>query len=143
MDWKLKLNWKLIRDEASNFDLDPLLVAAIIGQESKGDPYAIRYEAKYRYRKEPFKWAKLNGISEETENLLQSCSIGLMQVMGCKARELGHSGSLLELVEPDISIELGCTYLRNLYQKYTTVGDIISAYNGGSAQFETSGKYTT
>ncbi|UOF83057.1 hypothetical protein [Caudoviricetes sp.] len=141
MDWKLKLNWKLIRDEASEYDLDPFLVAAIIGQESKGDTYAIRYEAHFRYRKEPYRYARLNNISEETENLLQSCSIGLMQVMGCRARELGHKGSLLELVEPEVGIEYGCTNLQHLYLKFDKGTDVVAAYNAGSPLFEPSGKY--
>lgn len=141
VDWKIKMPWQLIRDEASVYDLDPNLVASIIQTESRGDTYAMRYERDFRFRKEPHKFARINNITEETENLLQSCSFGLMQVMGCVARELGLAKPLVTLFEPDVGIEYGCKKLHELSLKYNEIDDIIASYNSGSVLHKANGEY--
>lgn len=130
--WREKIPWEIVRSNAKDYLIDPDLVAAIIWQESKANPLAIRYEPNFRFRKEPYKYARFNGITEATENLLQSCSFGMMQVMGCVVRELGHQHSLLELTEAEVGIKYGCKVLSNLLEKYKTFEEVISSYNQGS-----------
>ncbi len=141
MHWKEKVPWEIVNKWSVKFEIDPLLICSIIKVESDCNTYAIRYEKDFRYRKEPYRFARLNNFSEDTENILQACSIGLMQVMGCVARELGHTRSLLELVEPEIGIEFGCKRLNKSFLKYDLLGDIIASYNAGSVLFESNGKY--
>lgn len=135
------LPWAIIETEARAFQLHPNLVAAIVWVESKGDPNAIRYEPTFRYRLTPFKFAKECNITEETENLLQSCSLGAMQVMGCVARELGHAGSLCLLFDPRIGIHFGCKKLSQLMRKFELPEEAISAYNAGSLLFDKYGNF--
>lgn len=132
MDWKEKIPWGFVHAEAERSNLDPNLLAAIIKVESNADTFAIRYEPNFPYRTEPSRWAKINRISLETEMMLQGCSIGLMQVMGCKARELGHIRSLLMLTDEEIGIEYGAKTLKILFKKYGDIHDVIAAYNAGS-----------
>ena len=141
MGWQDKIPWTIIRDEAGRVDIDPKLVAAIIAVESGGDPYSMRYEPNFRFRLMPYKFAKINGITEETENILQSSSFGLMQIMGTVCRELGFQKSLLMLVEPDLNIELGCKKLSQLFLKHQDTSDVIASYNAGSVRFEKDGSY--
>ena len=112
--------------------LDVSLVLAIIDIESSFNPFKIRYEHKFRFRFRVLEFAKGCGVSPTTESILQSCSWGLMQVMGCVARELGFSGILTELVDVEKNVNLGCAKLSQLDKKYSNLDDIIAAYNAGS-----------
>ena len=112
--------------------LDVNLVLAIIDIESSFNPFKIRYEQKFRFRFHVVEFAKGCGVSPTTESILQSCSWGLMQVMGCVARELGFSGILTELVDVEKNVNLGCTKLSQLDKKYSNLDDIIASYNAGS-----------
>lgn len=107
---------------------------AIIETESNFKPMAIRYEENWKYLYMGEIHAKMNGISYSTEKTLQKFSWGLMQVMGTVLRELGFSGSFLEMVDPALSIEYGCRKLKELLDKHATRDDAIAAYNAGSAK---------
>lgn len=141
LDWKDKVPWDLVSDAATEYGLDPNLIGAIIGNESGGNCYAIRYEPQYRFRKEPYKFARYNGITEATEDILQQCSFGLMQVMGEKAREMGHTRNLLELTEPETGIEYGCKFLYHLSQRMNKLEEVISSYNAGSIKVDKKGEF--
>lgn len=131
---KERLDWKQIQDEAKFYDLNPLLVAAIIAQESGGDNYAVRVEPNYKYTLPADDFAKLNGQTKTTEICMQKCSFGLMQVMGATARGLGFTGSLLELVDPEVNLEYGCKLLRKLSDRYPELSAVISSYNKGNSK---------
>lgn len=141
MEWTLAIPWSVVREEAEINRLDPNLIAAIISVESSGDTYQIRYEIKFTLRNNPDKFARMNNITEETENLLQSCSIGLMQVLGCTARDLGFSKNLLQLTDEELGIEYGCKYLAKLFLKYSSLDDIISSYRHGHVSKNSKGDY--
>ena len=72
--------------------------------ESGADPHAIRYEPGWKYLYNTDKFAKKCRITEATESVLQSCSLGLMQDMGTVARELGHTENLVTLFYPQTGI---------------------------------------
>ncbi|MDP3980613.1 MAG: lytic transglycosylase domain-containing protein [Chlamydiota bacterium] len=93
---------------AAQYDLDPLLVAAVISAESS---------------------FKANALSV-------SDARGLMQIMPSTsvdiAEDLGFSSfEISQLYEADINIEFGCYYLRKLYQIYQDTTLSLIAYNAG------------
>ena len=114
--------------------LPPLLVLAIIDQESSWDTHACRYEPKFKY---------LSGDDlSPTEEAMQKFSWGLMQVMGGTARWLGCLEKYLSvLTDPAYGLLYGCKYLKYHMNKYNGNEFMaIAAYNAGSARtVETSG----
>lgn len=135
---------------ASEFDLPPQLVAAIVIVESSGNPAAWRVEPFYRwlwnprsntpYRSShtglnpPDDFVGTPGHSKATAWVGQKTSWGLMQIMGAVARELGFKGWFPELCQIDKGIEYGCRHLHNLTRfkgRYGWEG-VIAAYNAGT-----------
>lgn len=127
--------------------VDAALVLAIILQESKGHPFASRYEPAF------YSWlsARITGKdlapfvklqSKNTEMTSRSTSYGLMQIMGQTARECGFMGTFLtELCDPETNIYYALSYLEKLAGRYTELNDIIAAYNAGSAKRNNYGNY--
>jgi len=112
--YPLKYN-NLIVKYAKEYKLDPYLVSAIINVESRYDPMA-----------ESYKNAK-----------------GLMQITPPTALWAAEKAGIKNfreqmLFDPEININLGCWYLRNLEQEFETLEHdkgivlILAAYNGGS-----------
>lgn len=107
----------LINAFSVKYSLRPDVVAALIFQESKGYPFAIREEIGSgfynRYVKDPLLGFVPKRITKQTEKYLRAFSFGLCQIMGQVARERGFAGeSLGQLFDPAINIELGCKILR-------------------------------
>jgi len=132
---------RLAREAATKYGLDPALVCALCEVESGWNPWAVRYEARYKWlvgfqcEYLPLsKWVydtghniwyslpdilkQFNSIFIEdraaiqTELLHQQTSVGLMQIMGATARERGYRGWLTELCDPAVNLEWGCRHLR-------------------------------
>ncbi|HXQ22619.1 MAG TPA: transglycosylase SLT domain-containing protein [Candidatus Acidoferrales bacterium] len=105
--------WTIVTREARANGIDPLLVVALMRQESLFDPEA-RSSAD---------------------------AIGLMQLLPVTARRVatpndGHV-DVADLVEPDFNIELGVRYLAGLLSRFH--GDVlkaVAAYNGGETAVE-------
>jgi len=125
----------VINDTALKYDLDPLLVHAIIQVESAYDPLAFRYESHIK----PVSH-KCKGQTAATERVLQKSSIGLMQVLGKTARGLGFTEKLGQLTLPAINVDLGCKLLRELFDRYSNLHEVISSYNQGSPRRLDSGE---
>jgi soluble lytic murein transglycosylase-like protein len=140
-DWALRLNWNLIVEISKRYQIDPCLTAAIIWTESKNDTWAMRYEHAYKYTLEIENFAKMNGITGITEEKNQKTSWGLMQVMGGVARELGMTDQLNKLCKANVGINFGCKKLRELFNKYSILNDVVAAYNAGSPRKDRDGKY--
>lgn len=132
----------LIDLAAKRQGLDPRLIAAIIEVESGGQSYACRFEPGYPFLFEPTVMAKTSGTTLSTEQMLQRCSWGLMQVMGATARELGLRAPLPSLTDPAAGIEFGCLYFKAQLARYSgKTLDAIAAYNAGSVVVRTDGIY--
>jgi|GEM_PF-2033083 len=121
----------LARLVAARHGLAPELVCAVCEQESAWQIYAIRPEEGFFHKYiHPANVAK-----PTTEELLESWSYGLMQVMGKVARERGFKGRYLtELFEPATNLEIGCKHLA--VKLAVANGDVHSAlqrWNGGGA----------
>lgn len=136
--------WKGVAEPICETERVPLdLVLAIITHESKGDQWASRFEPMWpeRWMWYPREMAEKANISLDTERTLQKTSFGLMQVMGAVAREFGHKGNLMMLIQPEISITYGCKKLHWLMERYHGETDVISAYNQGKPMKTPGGLY--
>jgi soluble lytic murein transglycosylase-like protein len=120
-----------IHSGAVNYGVDQLVIRSIITQESKGDPYAFRYEPNWNYLVKPLYYAGLLKITETTEVQAQKMSWGLGQIMGSVARECGHYGPMGQLFDPEINIRLVCVLVKKLMKQAKTIDAIFASYNGG------------
>lgn len=122
--------------------IDPILVEAIVWQESNYNPYAVRFEKEYyenNSRNETIKCLKKYNphlsilCSVHTERMSWATSWGLMQVLGETARRLGFIGAFMAgLCDPSEGIEWGIRYLQKQITRYDSdVIKAISAYNAG------------
>ena len=130
--WAKYLPWNLIMSNAEKSGVDPILVAAIVGSESKGKGWKCRFEKNYEWLFNPKRYVnELN--SEDTEIILQKISWGPMQIMGAVAREAGYMSDLSELSKPSVGIKWGCDFLRRLCDAYgkSNMCDIVAIWNGG------------
>ena len=126
---------------SAEHSVSPELIFAFIKKESAFNVLAMRFEQNWKYLFDIETFAKLNKVSFNTEKSLQSHSWGLMQVMGTVARELGHRGSLLELLIPDVNLKYGILKYKQLLKKYHTEECAISAYNQGNARRLPDGRF--
>ena len=132
---------------STKYGLDPFLVTAICSVESSFDPEALRYEPKFQ-RKYIDLHPLYSHLEDKTRYMLAS-SLGLMQVMGVVAHELGLPiDRLNEMFYPEMGLDYGCKKLKSLFDRYrastlidkTLILNVISAYNAGTVRWK-NGKY--
>jgi len=122
----------LVTKEALRLKLDPILMCAMVEQESGWDIWSIRFEPKFfsKYVAGQFTSGKIT----VTEAYSRSFSYGLLQVMGQTAREAGFDGTYLtELCDPQTNAGIGCYVFSGKLVK--TKGDVTKAlllWNGGA-----------
>lgn len=144
----------LIRVSATRSGVEAALVAALMLQESGGNPWAVRAEPGYRWvwdvrRHQAFRTLTAQeatsptppqdfygpmGASRATEWTSQRMSWGLLQVMGAVAREHGFKGPFLSsLLDPGEGLTYGCALLAALGHRWGAQGlqAVVSAYNAG------------
>lgn len=138
---ELKPFENIIIRNADKVSLDPLLIGAIIMQESAGHIWTARHEPNVKYSYMPQTYSKALNISLDTELAFQKTSWGLMQLMGFKAREIGFDAFLPQLLLPSVNIEYGCKAMSLFCNKYPKLNDAIASYNAGSPRYLASGKY--
>lgn len=127
--------WPQIQAAAAKYTLDPILVEAVVVQESGGNCDAFRFEKDF--------WNRLMKPKPEFKGLnprRYSSSYGLMQVMWAIAVERGWSKDLPPelLFVPETSLDYGCRQLRYLMDRMTTafpntatLTATLASYNGG------------
>lgn len=134
----LRFHWPAIQAAAKAHELDPLLVAAVVLQESAANTDAFRHERLFwnRYLKRLPEWASLNPRRV-------SSSYGLMQVMFPVAQERGLAKTVPpeRLFEPEVGLEFGCRHLRYMMDKIDAqypqipgqarLRAALASYNGG------------
>lgn len=121
----------LARKIAAAHHLDAEVICGQIERESTWNRWAIRYEDGF-YTKYIEKMIASHQLADPTEERARAFSWGLMQVMGEVAREMGYTGPLAQLCDPETGIEVGC---RALAHKIATnegsISAALQAYNGG------------
>lgn len=95
---------KIVSRECRLKKLKEEVIEAIIQVESGWKDKIARYEKRFVYTHKVDFFAKIHKITPETENMFQKCSWGLMQIMGGTARDLGFSGWIPDLWEPEHNI---------------------------------------
>lgn len=128
-------NSKAFKDMCARFGVSETLVAALVTVESNWNPLAWRYEPAFTFAFKAKEFATRHGISLSTEAAGQRVSYGMLQVMGCTARELGFVDTFPQMfVDPMCGLEYGIRYLVTRMDRYSNVEDAIAAYNAGSAR---------
>lgn len=125
------------------------LALSIIEQESGGSNLCFRHEPKVLkdYELKVFVvesakfYAKKTGDSFASEMILRASSLGLMQVLGQKAREYGFEKPLIQVCDPENGLRLGLRILSDLLKKYANETDVIASYNAGSPLMKSTGFY--
>lgn len=121
----------LAKQKAREHGLDPLLVCAIVEQESDWNPWAIRFEPGFfaKYVAPLYTQSKVSA----TEAYARAFSWGLMQLMGQSARERGFANTFLpSLLDPATNLDWGCQHFT--FKISQAGGDIRKAlllWNGG------------
>lgn len=136
LDFSRAADRAFVAAAANAAGLEPVLVAALILQESGGNSRAIRHEPEYRWL-----WpgggpvTPPPGVSLATEVAQQRTSWGLMQVMGAVAREYGCREPFLTALidDPALGLRFGCLHLAVLFARFPGAGreGAVSAYNAG------------
>jgi hypothetical protein len=142
----------LCKVSGPKYGITPALLAALAWKESSFYTYAFNPEPRYRYfvnvrTGTPFRKVTDAEVASkfppkdfptlwgdpDAEWWLQQASVGLGQVMGAVARELGNRAkSLLELEKPDVNLDLAARHLSKQIARFGTAADGLSAYNAGS-----------
>lgn len=131
----------IVEAKAGEHGLNPALVWAICIKESSLDQWAVRYEPDWRWLLNPIKWAKRVSITSKTERIAQSCSWGLMQIMGTVARERGLEDDIPCLLDPETGVEFGCRHLVYLLNRYEDALSALAAYNAGNPKSKVGAQY--
>lgn len=131
----------VLKEECTRLQISIDTLDAIIHVESSWNPWAVRYERQYAYLLTPEEFAKSSRITLETEAVLQRCSWGLCQLMGGTARDLGYTGMLTCLLDPEVNILYGAHLFARIAGHYVHQDDQIAAYNAGSVKRKADGRY--
>ncbi len=104
---------QILRVHASNHDLDPALVAAVVYVESRFDPSAQS----------------------------EAGAIGLMQLLpdtaeGIALRTGGSNFVVADLRDPDINVRYGTWYLDHLLERYGDMTLALAAYHAGQGNVD-------
>ena len=115
--------WNTIQAESAKNNLDPYLVASLIRQESEFDATAISYANAY----------------------------GLMQLLPTVGRAMARQEGFahfqtFQLLDPNMNIQLGTRYLRQMLDKFGGVQEYaLAAYNAGDnrvTEWQAAGPYS-
>lgn len=140
--------WPQIEYYAKHLDLEVPLIAATIAVESLGNTFAYRYEPNYKWlygSDDTKEFARIGGMTVETNLVCQKSSYGLMQVMGGVFYEYqGHQfeKTPLTMLLPEVGLKYGCIHLKAKQQKYgEDAAHTYAAYNAGSVQKTSGGMF--
>lgn len=140
--WYYRLDWDMIHAKSEKYGISPELIAAVIMTESSCNPEAVREEKHWKYYYKVSENAKRMGCPVDQEEYFQRISWGLMQVMGSVARELGYTGPLSALSDPDTGADLGCQKLAEVLSRYKDQNAAIASYNASAPRrIAETGKY--
>jgi len=118
----------LIRRISAKLKVDHIVIHAIAIKESSLRPFAVRVETKLP----SYKWYRdaINKVGLDPNNLWNTASYGLLQVLFATALDYIKLKSPFELLVPEVGLRAGILHFKKLSQKYS-FEDALSAYNYG------------
>lgn len=134
----------LAKKFAAVHKLNPVLVCAVVEQESKWNPWVNRYEPAFetnpKYKDKIIAGAQVfvhsvtYEVSLPTEIKNRCDSWGLLQLLGQTAREFGAKCPLPQLSDPEYGLDWGCTVLAKKINVMASgnVAAGLEHYNGGA-----------
>lgn len=124
--------------------VDPEILSSIIYVESGGKVYAHRYEDEFYYKYiRPLTRDTLSGYvparipTLDTEKRDRAYSYGLCQILGETARSILHvtHDDLWEILDPELNVLLGATYIATLLEQYAWIEDVNARYVAAVARY--------
>lgn len=135
--WVFKLPWREIYEASEKWNLDPVLVGAVVQVESNANRFAERQEPNYKWTFSIREYAERLGFDYHTTEKAQGRSFGLMQIMYATALERGFEGYPGELFEVETNLEYGCKHLKLMATKAGSDPEkLYAVYNGGLGVLE-------
>ena len=121
----------LIAQRASDFGVPASLLAALVTQESGGNANAERFEAAWVsiLQGQAPAWDAALALGWTYQQL--ATSMGLTQVLGLTAWQLGAHYPPQRILEPYLNLGLGAKYLAQQRAAFGTWRDALRAYNAG------------
>jgi hypothetical protein len=113
---------------AEEYDVNPLLLRAIIEVESGGDPWAVHRNGPAQRVQRPRSWSEAAHTIRDAERRRQSIDIGLMQINIQHPRR--HQVDPLWLLDPCVNLRWGAWYVRTLADRYGESWEAVMRYNG-------------
>lgn len=121
----------LAQKKAAEHGISPKIFCGLVERESSWDPWVVRYEPAF-YEKYVQKQVDAGAIHDETEAHARAFSWGLCQAMGEDAREMGFTGHLAQLCDPETGLEYGARMLRHMIDlAHANITAALQRYNGG------------
>lgn len=122
----------VILKKATQHNIDPFLLKALVATESSFDPMAYRHEPGFYRRYIQGKQQFVNHKYYDKSEII-SASYGAAQIMLTTAWQYGfpRNADYKDLYEPEINLEFGCRVLKDMLRKYGLELGILS-YNSGS-----------
>lgn len=125
---------QLAQAKAKRYRIPPQALLALIEVESNFQPFRIRFQKNNPWVYSEKEFAKRNGITVETERVLQHFDWGLCQIPGSTARSLGYSGYLIRMLEPNRNLEYGAANLVKMIEEHGSVEGMAAAYGTGTSK---------
>ncbi len=110
----------------------PILLA-LVEIESGFRQHQVRFQKNNPWVYGEKAFAKKNGITVETENILQHFDYGFCQIPGSTARSMGYPGHLFRMLEPHRNLEFGAACISGLLKEHGLEG-AAAAYGTGTAK---------
>ncbi|MDW8154224.1 MAG: transglycosylase SLT domain-containing protein [Armatimonadota bacterium] len=104
--WRLaypRAYWDAVVQAAQEVGVDPLLLLAVMREESRFDPQAVSHAG----------------------------AVGLLQLLPATARELDATVDFRDLLSPAVNLRLGARYLAEQLQRFKDLRLALAAYNAG------------
>lgn len=126
----------LIQRVANSYALPADVLEGQVLSESRGDPFALRYEPAYFDRYVRGRSPEI--VKAHAYGPLAACSFGLLQIMLETAYEIGFDGRPEQLFDPMVGLAWGAKYLKSLLDwADDDLMQALAAYNGGKSGNET------
>ena len=125
---------------AFQYDLDPVLVIAIIDVETCHGKWHERNDS-YRLHKQRWAIDTVKKYKCDVRDQKIWYSIGWMQVLYLTAIQEGYKGIPEGLHDADTNLKYGCQYLSDKRNVYLNNWHAVSAYNAGRVRFDWRGMY--